>query len=118
MSQDPRFQKVIDRINNFREAREWKQFHSPKNLAMSLAMEASEVMEFFQWCSTEEAREVVKKKNDALSEELADVGIYLLQLCEESGVDLLSAIERKMDINESKYPVEKAKGNATKYNEL
>lgn len=99
----------------FRDEREWKQFHNPKDLAISLCLEASELLEVFQWSGTD--LEVVEKRKHA-SEELADVAIYCIYLAEALGVNLPSAIENKLSKNEANYPIAKAKGSSKKYSEL
>jgi NTP pyrophosphatase (non-canonical NTP hydrolase) len=109
----PIMNKLIERIIQFRDARDWKQFHLPKNLAISLLLEASEVLELFQW--TKDGHLPPERKND-LKEELADVYYWVLLLAHECNIDLDKALEEKMEQNETKYPVEKAKGNAIKYN--
>lgn len=112
------FQELIERINAHRDARDWRQFHTHKDLAISLAIEAAEVLELFQWKGDEEAKEFVKTNQDKIGEELADVLYCVLTLAHDSGIDLKQAFERKMKINEEKYPVEKAKGRKEKYTEL
>ncbi len=106
----------IERVIRFREAREWRRYHTPKNLAASIAVEAAELLEIFQW--SENGYEVVETKREKIAEEAADIFIYLLLLCHECGIDLIEAFDRKMEINESKYPVEKARGKSSKYTEL
>jgi NTP pyrophosphatase (non-canonical NTP hydrolase) len=120
MSKTRNIYETIAKIERFRVERDWKQFHNPKNLAIALMCEASEVAEHFMWKNMEESSTYLKdKKNlNEFQTELADVGIYLLFLCQEAGVDLLDIIEKKMEINGKKYPVEKSKGSALKYNKL
>lgn len=110
--------EVIQRIRAFRDARDWMQFHDPKNLACSIAIEAAELLEHFQWKTPAESAQHAVAKKDELSEEMADVAVYLLELADNLNIDLIAAIHRKMAINEAKYPVEKAKGSALKYTEL
>lgn len=100
-----------------REHEKWEQFHTPKNLAISIAIEAVELLEIFQWLTDSEAFQVSKsKKNKALvEEEMADVFIYLIRLADVLGVDLASVAEKKIGQNAIKYPIEVAKGNAIKY---
>lgn len=105
----------IKKIIKFQKARNWKQFHSPKNLAISLNLEASELLEIFQWTKDNNLPEESKKQ---LEEEIADVYYYLLLLAHETNIDIKKAFNRKMEINAKKYPVGKAKGKATKYNKL
>jgi NTP pyrophosphatase (non-canonical NTP hydrolase) len=110
--------KLIERINKFNTDRNWHQFHNPKNLAISLSLEAAEVLEHFQWKTFEESRQFSEKELEELKQEVADVGIYLLQICDELNIDLIDAMERKIEINEKKYPIEKSKGTSKKYREL
>ena len=104
----------------FVDEREWKKFHTPKNLSMALAGEAAELMEIFQWLSQAESRSVMKNpaKAKAVAHELADVFYYLLRLADVLGVNLETAFWEKMRHNQRKYPVKLARGNAKKYNEL
>lgn len=113
-------QQIVEKIEKFRTDRDWKQFHNPKNLAIALSCEASEVIEYFMWKDLDESKKVLEnpEKVAEFRQELADVGIYLLLLCKEAGVDLLEIIDEKIDINDKKYPVEKAKGTSKKYNQL
>jgi NTP pyrophosphatase (non-canonical NTP hydrolase) len=99
-------------VAQFVAARDWQQFHSPKNLSMSLAIEAAELMEHFQWLSTEHSREVIREpeKLAEVGEELADVLCYALALANELGLDVSTAIQRKMAKNEQKYPAEEYRG--------
>lgn len=103
-------------LRAFAEAREWERFHSPKNLAMAVASEAGELVDVFQWLSEEESRHLLEEDRRRATEEIADVLIYLLRLGDKLGVDLQEAIVDKMKVNEQKYPVDLAKGNAVKYN--
>ena len=104
-------QETIDRIRKFTEDREWEQFHSPANLAKSIVIEAAELLECFQWNDKEYDLQHVK-------EELADVMVYSQNLLDALGLDADEIINMKMTMNEAKYPVERAKGSAKKYNEL
>lgn len=105
----------LQKILKFQKKRDWKQFHLPKNLAISLAIEASEIMEIFQWTKD---NHLPKEKKKQLKEEIADVYYYLLLLANETGVDIKKAFIEKMKINKKKYPVKKVKGKSIKYNEL
>lgn len=100
-------------VNKFRDDREWRQFHNSKDLAISLSLEVSELLENFQWKTSEEAVEV---NNDNLKEELADVIIYALMLNDELGFDLGEIVKDKLRKNDEKYPVDKSKGKKEKYN--
>lgn len=105
-------------IIEFRDARDWKQFHNPKDIALSLVLEATEVMEHFQWKSEEEIKEYLKTNKDEIGEELADVLYWVLLMSHDLEIDILDALEQKIKKNESKYPIEKSKGKHTKYNKL
>jgi len=98
--------------------RDWDQFHSPKNLTMALAAEAGELLEQMQWLTEEQSRQLSDGKLQAVSEEIADVFIYLVRLSDKLGIDLLSAAAAKIKRNEAKYPIDKAFGKADKYTEL
>ncbi|MDP9579706.1 UNVERIFIED_ORG: NTP pyrophosphatase (non-canonical NTP hydrolase) [Bacillus sp. 1751] len=104
-----------NKVIKFRDDRGWGKFHNPKDLAISLSLEASELLENFQWKSNKEA---IAKNIDNIKDEMADVLIYLLMLSEELNVDLEKVIEAKLQKNAEKYPVEKAYGSNKKYNEL
>ncbi len=110
--------KLQDRIVQLRNDRDWQQFHTPKDMAISLSLEASEVLELFQWKSHEEIEQYLKTHKQDLSDELADVLAYLLLIANDLDIDLPQAFEKKMQKNEAKYPVAKAKGKHTKYTEL
>jgi NTP pyrophosphatase (non-canonical NTP hydrolase) len=110
--------ELTEKIKKFARAREWEQFHNPKDLSISLVLEAAEVLEHFQWKSSEDVIEYVKTHSDEVGEELADVAIYLFELAERSGIDLEEAVEKKLAKNEKRFPVEKAKGNYKKPREL
>ncbi len=104
-------QETIDRIRKLSEDRDWDQFHSPANLAKSIAIEAGELLECFQWNDDNYDIEHVKQ-------ELADVIVYCQDMLDKLGVDADDIVNQKMDQNEKKYPIEKAKGRADKYNQL
>ena len=107
-----------DDLRKFSAARDWEQFHSPKNLAMALSAEAGELLEVFQWLTEEQSRNLEPKAMAAVSEEIADVLLYLVRLGDQLGVDPVAAARRKLAENERKYPADKARGNARKYTEL
>ena len=109
--------KLIKRIRGFNKERDWEQFHSPKNLAMALVVEVSEIAEHFQWLKENESRNLSAEKVTEIEEEIGDVMLFLLNLCNELGIDAVKAAEEKLEKNREKYPVEKAKGNARKYSE-
>lgn len=105
-------------INDFRDARDWRQFHNLKDLAISLSLEAGEVLEHFQWKSPEEIKEYIKDHKNHIGEELADVFYWVLLMSSDLGIDLEKAFKNKMKVNDKKYPIKKAKGKHTKYNKL
>jgi dCTP diphosphatase len=118
-----RSKKAIDQLQkkviDFRDKRNWRQFHTPKNLASALSIEAAELQELFLWKTDAEIKTFLSEKGQSkVQEELADICIFLLYLAEACGVDLSEAVRKKVDINELKYPVHKAKNSAKKYNEL
>lgn len=106
------------RLQAFAAERDWEQFHNPKNLAMALAGEAGELIEHFQWLTPEQAANLAPATREAVALECADVLLFLIRLADRLGIDLIAAANRKMDINGERYPVEKARGKATKYSEL
>lgn len=103
--------ETIERIRKFTDDRDWDQFHSPANLAKSISIEANELLECFQW--SDENYDI-----DAVKEELADVLVYCRNMLDKLGLDEDEIVNNKMSKNETKYPVDKAKGNANKYNKL
>jgi len=98
--------------------REWEQFHSPKNLSMDIAVEASEVMEKFLWIDSEESKKLFEQKRDEIEAEMADVMIALLALCNVTQTNLADAVKKKLREIAQKYPIEKARGKALKYTDL
>ena len=111
------FQDLKLRLREFAEARDWDQFHSPKNLSMALIAEAAELIEHFQWLSQEESTLIQGDKLEAVRMELADIQIYLIRIADKLNVDLLAAVDKKIAINEQKYPIDKVRGQHKKYNE-
>jgi dCTP diphosphatase len=109
---------IRQRIRAFCDARDWRQFHTPKNLAASISIEAAELLEVFQWCGDQESQAVAKARRAEVADEVADVGIYLIEFAEIVGIDLVQAIRAKLDRNESRYPVDKARGRADKWSSL
>jgi dCTP diphosphatase len=101
----------------FADARDWQQFHTPKNLAMALSVEAAELLEHFQWLTAEQSHRLRSSRRAAVASEMADVLMYLVRLADVLGIDLLQAANIKLRRNARKYPVSRAKGNARKYNE-
>jgi NTP pyrophosphatase (non-canonical NTP hydrolase) len=94
------------------------QFHDPKNMAVSVVLEASELLEHFQWKTKEEVKKYIKTNKDEIKDEIADVAMYLFELADNLGIDLIKAMEQKLEKNSKKYPVAKAKGSAKKYTDL
>lgn len=111
-------EKLTKQITDFRDKRDWKQFHNPKDLSVSLLLEAAEVLEHFQWKSQQEMADYVKSNKADIAEELADVLYWVLLLSHDLNIDIVEAFHGKMKQNEQKYPVSKAKGNHKKYNQL
>lgn len=106
------------RIRDFALARQWERYHTPKNLAMALIVEAAELVERFQWLSPEESAALDPARREQVRQEIADVLIYLTRLADLLDIDLLDAAADKLELNARKYPVEQARGNAAKYNEF
>jgi NTP pyrophosphatase (non-canonical NTP hydrolase) len=113
-------QELKQRVLAFADERDWQQFHTPKNLAMALSAETGELMEHFLWMDSEASRRFVHDphKREAILDEIADIVIYAMEFANSAGVDLATAIDRKMAKNAQKYPVEKARGRSVKYTEL
>ncbi len=107
-----------DALRQFAAERDWDQFHSPKNLAIALSVEAAELLEHFQWMPDAESSTVAPDKKARITEEVADVLIYLVRLADKLEIDLLTAASDKIRLNAEKYPVEKARGSRKKYTEL
>jgi len=107
-----------DSIRAFAQARDWAQFHTPKNLVMALSVETAELMEHFQWLTPEQSANLDAKARAEVAQEIADVLIYLTRLADVMGIDPLQAAFDKIEINAAKYPVDKSKGNNTKYDKL
>lgn len=107
--------ELMSKINQFRDDRDWRKFHNEKDLAISISLEASELLELFQWKNSEE---VVESSLEEIKEELADVFIYSFMMADNLNLDVEEIIKSKLDLNEQKYPVEKSRGSNKKYNEL
>ncbi len=110
--------ELQSKIIAFRDARDWKQFHNPKDMGISLVLEASEFLEHFQWKSKDEVDAYVKTNKHTISEELADTLYWILLIAHDLEIDLKEALIKKLESNEKKYSIEKAKGNHKKYTEL
>ena len=113
-----RLDVLREKLRAFAMAREWDQFHNPKNLVMAVAGEAAELMEHFQWLTHEESANLPPETKADVELEIADVLLLVLRLCDKVGVDPVSAAERKLVLNEIKYPVEKSRGRSVKYTKL
>lgn len=111
-------ESLRDQLRDFAAARDWDQFHSPKNLAMALSVEAGELVETFQWLTEEQSRRLPPETLAAAGDEVADVLLYLVRLSDKLGIDPIAAARRKLLVNAAKYPADKARGNSRKYTEL
>ena len=108
-------QHLRHRLNDFVNERDWAQFHTPKNLAMAMIVEAAELVEHFQWDTPAESQQLTAEKSEQVSHELADTFVYLLRISEVLKIDLIDAANKKIELNALKYPVDKAKGSNAKY---
>lgn len=118
MKKNKPIEDVIQKIRRFRDERDWMQFHDPKNLAISVTLEASELLEHFQWKNEAQAAAHVRDNKGEIADEIADIAVYLFELSDNLGIDLLKSMSAKIDKNAKKYPVAKAKGRAVKYTKL
>jgi dCTP diphosphatase len=116
-SHDP-IQDLRGKLRQFAAERDWDQFHSPKNLAMALSVEAAELLEHFQWLSDAESAALAPEKRAKIRGELADVLLYLIRLADKLDIDLATAAADKLGVNAKKYPIQKARGNNKKYTEF
>ena len=114
---DQHFHDIQTRVLKFANARDWRQFHSPKNLSMALAGEAGELLELFQWLTEEDSRTLNPERLESVALELADIQIYLIRIAQELNLNLLAAVDRKVAINEHRYPADRVRGSHKKYNE-
>lgn len=109
---------LMQELLAFRKERDWEQFHQPKDIAISLSIEAAELLEWFQWRQAEEVEAMLESdKREHLEDEIADVAVYLSYLCHDLGIDLDAVVARKMQKNADKYPRERVRGSADKYTE-
>lgn len=111
-------QHLARQLDQFAAARDWQQFHSPKNLASALIVEAAELLEHFQWTTEQQSRELSAEQRAAVGAEMADVLLYLVQLGNVLGIDPVAAAQAKLKLNETRYPVDRARGNSRKHDEL
>ncbi len=107
--------QLAQQLADFAAVRDWEKFHSPKNLSMALSVEVAEISEHLQWLTEQQSRELSPEKKVAIEEELADAFIYLVRLSDQLDIDLLKAADKKIAINEVKYPAEQVRGSAKKY---
>lgn len=118
MNSSSDLESIRDQLREFAAARDWDQFHSPRNLAAALAVEASELLEVFQWLTDHQSQRLPEESLSRAKHEMADVLLYLIRLADKLGVDLIQVSKDKIQLNEQKYPIEKARGNARKYSDL
>ena len=111
-------EELKHKLRAFVKAREWEQFHSPKNLAMALSVETSEIVELFQWLTQDQSKNLTVDKLEEVKGEIADVMIFLTMLADKLGVDTVEAAKEKITVNEKKYPVDLSKGKSEKYTEF
>ena len=111
-------QNLAQQLDQFASERDWHQFHSPKNLASALVVEAGELLEHFQWLTEAQSRTLPPEKRDAVGTEVADVLLYLIQLASALGIDPIAAAQAKLQLNAQKYPADLARGSSKKYDEL
>ena len=111
-------ESLRDQLRTFASDRDWDQFHSPKNLAAALAVEASELLEHFQWLTEAQSQQLPPDALNEVGNEVADVLLYLIRISDKLGIDLVAAANAKIVLNAEKYPVEKARGSSRKYTEL
>jgi len=109
---------LAQQLDQFAQARDWQQFHSPKNLASALIVEAGELLEHFQWLTEEQSRSLSPEKRDAVGDEVADVLLYLIQLAGALGIDPVAAAQAKLKLNAQRYPVDRARGSSAKHDQL
>jgi dCTP diphosphatase len=112
------FAALAQRLAEFARDRDWEQFHSPKNLAMALAGEVGELLEHFQWLTEAQSGDLSAAAKEAAALEMADVLLYLVRLADKTGIDLVAAAHRKIDLNAEKYPAAQFKGSRRKYDQV
>lgn len=110
-------QEITEKIRRFRDERDWAQFHNPKDMAIAISLEASELLEHFLWKRPEELDERIAERRPEIESEIADIAIYLTELSDSLGIDLLKAMEDKIRINGEKYPADRVRGSSKKYTE-
>ena len=110
-------QSLKDRLRRFAEDRDWDKFHSPKNLAMALIVEAGELVEHFQWLTEDQSKRISKDELDKIEQELADILLYLVRLADKLDISLYDAVNKKISMNQTRYPAEQVRGSSKKYTE-
>ncbi|MFH1409725.1 MAG: nucleotide pyrophosphohydrolase [Nanoarchaeota archaeon] len=110
-------QELRKLLQSFRDRREWKQFHNPKDLSIAISVEAAELLEHFQWHTPKEIETILKERRTDISHELADILSFVILFADATGIDISEAVKAKLDILEKKYPVDKVKGKNLKYDE-
>lgn len=115
MTESETINQLTLQLRDYAEQREWQQFHSPKNLAMALSVEASELVEIFQWLTEEQSYSLTDEQRQQAEHEMADIFLYLLRMADRVDIDLVDAANKKILINEERYPAEKVRGSAKKY---
>lgn len=110
-------QEITEKIRMFRDERDWKRFHNPKDMAIAISLEASELLEHFLWKNPEEVEQRIADRRGEIESEIADIAIYLTELADNLGIDLLKAMEDKIRLNSEKYPAERVRGSNRKYTE-
>jgi NTP pyrophosphatase (non-canonical NTP hydrolase) len=118
LSTDPTLESLTQALRRFAQERDWEQFHSPKNLAAALTVEAAELLEHFQWLTEEQSRNLPADKRAAVGQEIADVLLYLLQIADKLGIDAAAAARDKLALNGVKYPAAQARGSSARADEL
>lgn len=117
MTRDSTLQQLTRRVLEFSKERDWEQFHSPRNLAMAISVEANELLELYLWCQEDGQKPLTAKREDAIGGEAADILMLLLNFCHRAGIDLDEAFDKKLSVAALKYPRDRVKGSALKYNE-
>ena len=112
-----RLDQLRDRLREFVRERDWEQFHSPKNLAMAMIVEAAELVEHFQWLTEDQSKDIPAEKREQVAHEIADTFVYLLRRADVLGIDLIDAANAKITLNAQKYPADKVRGSNAKYTE-
>jgi dCTP diphosphatase len=112
------FDDIIKQIKQFRDERDWMQFHNPKDMAVAISVEAAELLQLFLWKDSAEISNCAREKRQQIEEEIADIAIYLLELADNLEIDLAQVVEAKLHLNAERYPAAKARGKAVKYTEL